>query len=197
MRRRGRAARAALPAAPLPAPPLRVATLLVAVLVAAMLLVAAPSCGGAGTPAVATSIPANGVVTRLTDGDTVRIRIDGTEEKVRLIGIDTPESVKPGSPVECFGKEASEHTAELLPVGTPVRVVLDAEPRDRYGRLLAYVYRATDGELVNLAIARDGYAGQLTIAPNVAHTDEFRRAVADARAAGRGLWSACRDDLPV
>jgi micrococcal nuclease len=139
---------------------------------------------------------ANATVVRVVDGDTIVARIDGAQEKVRLIGIDTPETVKPRSPVECFGKEASAHTKELLPPGTPVRLVLDAEARDRYGRLLAYVYRAADGEFVNLALARDGYAGQATFPPNVAHVDEFRAAVAQARAAGRGLWSACRDDDP-
>ena len=136
-------------------------------------------------------------VTRVVDGDTIAVRLDGRTEKVRYIGMDTPETVKPNSPVECFGKEASAHAAELLPDGTPVRLVLDVEERDRYDRVLAYVYRADDGLFVNLAMATDGYAGVLTYPPNVAHTDQFRAAVADARSAGRGLWAACASDLPV
>lgn len=132
-----------------------------------------------------------GEVVKHTDGDTLTIRLGDTDEKVRLIGIDTPETKKPGTPVECFGKEASAHIQELLPLGTAVRVERDAEARDRYGRLLAYVYRQSDGLFVNLAMVRDGYAGQLTIPPNVAHADEFTSAAREAREANRGLWSAC------
>lgn len=144
-----------------------------------------------------TSLDANATVVRVVDGDTIVAEVAGTDERVRLIGIDTPESVKPRSPVECFGKEASAHTRRLLADGTGIRLVLDVEERDRYGRLLAYVYRAADGMFVNLALAADGDAGLLTYPPNVAHVDELRAAVAAAREHGRGLWSACADDLPV
>lgn len=130
-------------------------------------------------------------VVRVVDGDTLVVRIDGAEERVRLLGIDTPESVDPRSPVECFGKEAAAHTASLLPPGTPVRLVRDVEARDRYDRLLAYVYRADDGSFVNLRLVEDGYAVVLTYPPNVAHADEFVAAAGDARVAGRGLWAAC------
>jgi micrococcal nuclease len=75
--------------------------------------------------------------------------------------------------------------------GERVRVVRDAEAHDRYGRLLAYVYRARDELFVNAALVRGGYAQPLTIPPNVAHAAEFRRLAAAARRAGRGLWSAC------
>ena len=152
--------------------------------------------GSGSSSAGSSGVAANATVVRVVDGDTIVTDVEGTDERVRLIGIDTPESVKPDTPVKCFGLEASKHTKELLPLGTPVRLVLDVEERDRYDRLLAYVYRASDGEFVNLAIARDGYAQQSTFPPNVAHVDEFRSAVAEARAAGRGLWSACRDDDP-
>ena len=111
---------------------------------------------------------------------------------MRFIGIDTPESVKPNTPVQCFAVEASNRTKALLAAGTPVRLVGDVEPRDRYKRLLAYVYRARDNLFVNLALVRDGYALPYTFPPNVAHTTEFVAAAADARNAGRGLWSACR-----
>ena len=134
--------------------------------------------------------PSVGEVTRITDGDTIHVDIGG-DETVRLIGIDTPESVDPRSPVECFGKEASAHLAELIPVGTDVRLVRDVEARDRYDRLLAYVYRAEDGLFVNLQMARDGFADVATFPPNVAHVDELLAAVREARDAGRGLWGAC------
>jgi micrococcal nuclease len=171
-----------------------------ALLLTLLAVVAALAGCGSGSPdaaAEAGALDANATVVRVVDGDTLVADVGGNEERVRLIGIDTPESVKQGAPVECFGKEASAHAKELLPEGTPVRLVLDVEERDRYERLLAYVYRASDGLFVNLALATDGYAGLLTYPPNVAHTDDFRRAVADARAAGSGLWAACGDDPPV
>jgi micrococcal nuclease len=141
-----------------------------------------------------TALEANATVVRVVDGDTIVAEVDGESERVRFIGIDTPESVRPGSPVECFGKEAAAHTARLLPEGTPIRLELDVEPRDRYDRLLAYVYRAGDGEFVNLALVRDGFANPYTVPPNVAHEPEFRAAARVARATGAGLWSACPDD---
>ncbi len=143
------------------------------------------------------ALEANATVERVVDGDTVVVDVDGTRERVRLIGIDTPESVKKGSPVECFGKEASAHLHELLPEGTRIRLELDVEERDRYERLLAYLYRASDGLFINLSLAADGYAGLLTYPPNVAHTDDFRAAVSAARAAGKGLWASCGNDPPV
>ena len=148
----------------------------------------APAAGGADD---ATAPAGRGEVVKHTDGDTLTIRLASGDEKVRLIGIDTPETKKPGTPVECFGKEASAHLAELLPLGTAVRVERDVEARDRFDRLLAYVYRDSDGLFVNLAMVRDGYAGQLTIPPNVAHAEEFTAAAREARDAGRGLWGAC------
>jgi micrococcal nuclease len=100
--------------------------------------------------------------------------------------------VKPNTPVQCFGEEASRHTKSLLAPRAPIRLERDAEARDDYGRLLAYVYRAGDGLFVNLELVEDGFAVPLTIRPNVAHTDEFVAAAAEAHSAGRGLWSACR-----
>jgi len=132
-----------------------------------------------------------GRVVRVVDGDTIHVQLGGVEEKVRYIGVDTPESVKPGTPVQCFAKRASAYNERLVD-GERVRVVRDAEARDRYGRLLAYVYRARDGLFVNAALVRGGYAQPLTIPPNVAHAAEFRRLAAEARRAGRGLWSNCR-----
>src|SRR5215210_6701069 len=133
----------------------------------------------------------SGRVVRVVDGDTIAVEVAGQRETVRYIGIDTPESVKPGTPVECFAKRASAYNERLVG-GERVRLVLDLEARDRYGRLLAYLYRARDGLFVNAALVRGGYAQPLTIPPNVAHAGELRRLAAAARRAGRGLWSACR-----
>jgi micrococcal nuclease len=129
----------------------------------------------------------DGLVTRVIDGDTIALG----EERVRLIGVDTPETRKPGTPVQCFGKKASAFTTELLD-GERVRLELDAEERDRYGRLLAYVTRASDDLDVNAELVRRGYATALTIPPNVRHADEYARLARQARERGRGLWSACR-----
>lgn len=129
-----------------------------------------------------------GRVTRVVDGDT--IVVDGV--KVRLIGVDTPESRRPGSPVECFAFEATARTAALLPVGTRVRLVADVDPSDRYGRALAYVYRAGDGLFVNASLVEDGYATVLTVPPDVRFAETFLELERAARAASRGLWSACR-----
>ncbi len=129
-------------------------------------------------------------VVRVVDGDTIRVRIGGRTERVRYIGVDTPESVKPGTPVQCYAKRAAAANAALV-AGRTVRLVGDAEHRDRYGRLLAYVYREPDGAFVNARLVRDGYARTLTIPPNVAHARDFARLARAARAGGRGLWRAC------
>jgi micrococcal nuclease len=129
-------------------------------------------------------------VVRVVDGDTIRVRLDGHTERVRYIGVDTPESVKPGTPVQCFAKRASAANAALV-AGRRVRLVGDVEQRDRYGRLLAYVYREPDGAFVNARLVRDGYARPLRIAPNLAHAHEFDGLARNARHARRGLWAAC------
>ena len=120
----------------------------------------------------------------MTDGDTIRL---GRLGPVRLIGIDTPE-VYGG--VECFGREASRFANRLLPTGTRVRYRVGVEERDRYGRLLAYVW-LPDGRMLNKLLVTEGYAQPLTIAPNVDFADVFRAAARAARQAGRGLWQAC------
>jgi len=129
-------------------------------------------------------------VVRVVDGDTIVVRAGGRTERVRYIGIDTPESVKPGAPVECFAKDAARENRRLVG-GRQVRLVPDVERRDRFGRLLAYVYRAEDGRFVNAALLRDGFAQPLTIPPNVRHAARFRALAAEARRMGRGLWSTC------
>ena len=136
-------------------------------------------------------VASNATVVRVVDGDTIVVDVDGRDETVRLIGIDTPETVKPNSPVECFGPEASAATKALLPAGAPIRLERDVEARDDYDRLLAYVFLAADGTFVNLRLVRQGFAALLTFPPNVAHVDEFVDAAEAARADGLGLWSAC------
>ena len=135
--------------------------------------------------------PGAATVGHPVDGDTVVVRIGSAEESVRLIGIDTPESVARDRPVECFGPEAKARTAELLPTGTEVRLVRDVEARDRYDRLLAYVVRTDDGVLVNLLLVEEGYAESAPFPPNLAHQVDFDRAEAAARRGERGLWPAC------
>ena len=134
----------------------------------------------------------NAVVEHVVDGDTIDVTIDGDEERVRLIGIDTPETKRPDTPVECFGPEATAFTQNLLAPGTPVRLERDVVGRDDYGRLLAYVYRASDGILVNYEIIRQGYARPLTIPPNNSYANLFVDAAGEAQRAAAGLWSSCR-----
>ena len=137
--------------------------------------------GGAGGPAMA-------VVTRAVDGDTVEARVDGSTEDVRYIGVDTPESVKPDTPVQCYALRAS-HFNEGLVEGERVRLEFDAERRDVYGRLLAYVYLGD--RFVNAELVRRGYARTLTIAPNTRFAGRFARLEREASSEGRGLWGEC------
>jgi micrococcal nuclease len=132
-----------------------------------------------------------GRVVRVIDGDTIRVRLDDPAESrtVRYIGVDTPETVAPGEPVQCFGKAASDFNRRLV-AGKRVRLVLGRERRDRYGRLLAYV-RLDGGPLVEDALLRGGYARTLTIPPNDDRAAHFRALERRARTTGRGLWSAC------
>jgi micrococcal nuclease len=134
-----------------------------------------------------------GRVTRVVDGDTVKVRLArgrGTRT-VRYIGVDTPETVKPGEPVQCFGKAASAFNERLVE-GRRVRLKIGRERRDRYGRLLAYVYvRGRGNPFVNAELLRRGYARTLAIPPNTDRAGRFAELERRARNDGRGLWSAC------
>lgn len=138
-------------------------------------------------------------VVRVVDGDTIVVEVlgrtpgpgagdapSGEELPVRLIGIDTPESVKPNSPVECFGREASAAATALLE-GRDVLLVKDVEERDGYDRLLRYVYLGS--EMANARLVANGYATAYTYPPNVRHSELFVQLQRRARAEGRGLWS--------
>jgi len=127
-------------------------------------------------------------VLRAVDGDTIEVLIDGREDRVRYIGVDTPETVAPGQPVECFGHQASEFNARLVE-GENVNLVFDHELRDDYGRLLAYVY--VGDVFVNARLVARGFARTLEIAPNTSMAARLGRLEARAGAAGRGLWGAC------
>jgi micrococcal nuclease len=123
-------------------------------------------------------------VERVSDGDTVRLVGMG---RVRLIGVDTPEVY---GEQECFGRQASAFVKRLLPPGSTVSYRLGVEPRDRYGRPLAYMW-LRDGRMLNLLLVERGYATPLTIPPNVDYAERFVAAARRARTAARGLWRAC------
>ncbi|MGF1599561.1 MAG: thermonuclease family protein [Acidimicrobiales bacterium] len=112
-------------------------------------------------------------------------------ERVRLLGVDAPESVSPSVPEQCFGAEASLALAELLPPGTVVTVTRDIEARDRYDRLLLYLHRSNDGLFVNRWLIDSGLADAVAYEPNTAHRTEFDRARRQAEAGGIGLWGRC------
>jgi micrococcal nuclease len=132
-------------------------------------------------------------VVRVVDGDTIIVHIDGRDERLRYIGVNTPETVKANTPIECYGEAAHQRNEQLVG-GQTVYLAKDISERDQYDRLLRYVYVPTaDGQLlfVNLALVQDGYAQVSTFPPDVAHAQEFRDAQRTAKAAKRGLWGAC------
>ena len=140
-------------------------------------------------PATSTTVPLppgdDKTVKDALDGDSLETT-DGT--KIRLIGIDSPDVETKG----CFSGEATTHLRELVAPESTVRVVYDADRTDRLGRTLAYVYRPADGLFVNVAMARDGFARQLTSPPNTAHAEEIKTAVSEAVAERRGMWQTCQ-----
>ena len=131
---------------------------------------------------------ATAYVLRAVDGDTIEVRIGGQHEDVRYIGVDTPETVKPGTPVQCFGPQAHRFNARLV-AHRRVRLVFGEERRDVYDRLLAYVYLGR--RFVNAELAARGFARTLTIPPNDRFAKRFKRLQTAAARAGRGLWGAC------
>lgn len=160
---------------------------LIGILGALIIAVALAASRQAGGPAPSGAGGETAVV-RIVDGDTL-IVTGGA--RVRLIGINTPESVDPRRPVECFGQEASAALARLVPPGTPVRLSYDIERTDDFGRTLAYLYRTSDGLFVNAALIEGGFAQPATFPPNVAHAGEFAALARQAQEAKAGLWSAC------
>ena len=151
----------------------------------------------AGSSPTATSAPGARVeatVIRAVDGDTIIVDLDGRPRRVRLMGVDTPETVKPNVAVQCFGSQAHEFTAARLPRGT--RVGLEYDPVagrvDRYGRTLAYVW-LPDGTMLDETLIAEGYGREYDYAEqDYRYRAEFRQAQDQARAGGKGLWSACQ-----
>jgi micrococcal nuclease len=154
----------------------------------AILVVLLLTSGDSEEPAAPVPDETTVQVTRVVDGDTIEVEYQGHSEDVRYIGVDTPESVKPDTPVQCYAIAAS-HFNEGLVDGKRVRLVFDAERRDVYDRLLAYAYLGDT--FVNAELVRRGYARTLEIAPNTRFAGLFDRLEQAAANAGRGLWGEC------
>lgn len=133
-------------------------------------------------------------VTRVVDGDTIEVEIDGREYTLRYIGINTPETVDPRRPVECFGQESSDFNKQLV-LGKSVGLEKDVSETDAFGRLLRYVW--LDGEMVNATLVREGYAQASAYPPDVKYQDLFSSLQAQAAEAGRGLWGAECEEMPA
>lgn len=151
---------------------------------------AGPGAGGPGSSAGGRGVAA--MVVSITDGDTLRARLaDGRRERVRVIGIDTPE-LRPrdgGSP-ECFARAATERLSKLV-LRRGVRLEPDREARDRFGRSLFYVRRAADDVDVGAVLLREGFAQTLEVRPNTARAGRYAGLEREARRARRGRWAAC------
>lgn len=151
-----------------------------------LLVLVCLGCGGTGV-----TDPSRATVVEVVDGDTVRLRFGPVVETTRLLGIDTPESVHPTVPEQCFGSEATGELRRLLPPGTEVDVFRDADARDHYGRLLLHLRRTDDGLAVNLHLVENGFAAVAFYEPNHHDRGRFLDAERRAKAAGRGLWGVC------
>lgn len=158
-------------------------------LIAACAPTSAPADRAAVTPPVIE-------VVEVIDGDTMVVDFGNRRETIRLLGIDTPESVDPNRPRQCFGPEATRRLTAMLESGGELRLERDAEPRDRYGRLLAYVF--VDDVLVNEVLLGEGFAALAIYEPNTAYRTRLAAAELRARTAVVGLWRACGGpDVPV
>jgi micrococcal nuclease len=147
------------------------------------------------TAQVAATVPAGSYrVVEFVDGDTIKVDMNGKVETIRMIGMDTPETHDPRKPVECFGQAAAAHTKELIGSG-PVRLEADqlSTNRDRYDRLLRYVY-TSDNKLVEAEDIHDGFAFAYVSFP-FSKLDQFQALEKEAREANRGLWSGCKPYL--
>lgn len=148
----------------------------------------------AGVPAEAQE----GTVARIVDGDTIWVAIDrpggpipaGNDHRVRMLEIDTPETVRPNAAIQCGGLDASAFARAELPVGSAVYLVADREDKDRYGRYLRYVWDF-EGEFYNEKAVAEGYAKAVLYRPNDRYISRMREVEAAARLDGRGLWGAC------
>lgn len=153
---------------------------------ATALVVGAVLVGG-GVVNAATDGTTTATVEKVVDGDTIDVEYDGDTHRVRLLNVNTPESVDPDKPVECLGPEASAWLEQRLPVGTEVRLERDQETEDGYGRELAAVF--VGDELVNAEIARAGLGVAMSVGANTKYLPPVRAAQSEAQAAGRGLYA--------
>ena len=162
------------------------------ILVVAAALVAVAAVAWWRTESSTAAPFARGTVVRAIDGDTILVQGPGGRiEDIRLLGIDTPETVDPRRPVGCYGPEASAFTKHLV-TGRTVALRYDRELHDRYGRFLAYVWLAgVRPVFVNAELVRQGYARTYPFPPNTAHAGLFAALERSAAVAGRGLWHAC------
>ena len=149
----------------------------------------APGAPAEGAPSMPAGLP-QGTVRAVVDGDTLDVEVAGEVSRVRMIGVDTPETVRPNTPVECFGREASDFSKQLL---AGQAVLLEEDPsqdsRDRYGRLLRFVWLA-DGRMANYELVAQGYAYEYTYDQAYQYQAEFKAAQQAAQQSGRGLWAA-------
>jgi micrococcal nuclease len=154
----------------------------------------APSIAEATATPSATAGRALADVVRVVDGDTIDVVMDGVEYRVRYIGINTPETVDPRKPVECYGREASQRNRELVE-GQTVELEKDVSETDQYDRLLRYVW--LNGDMVNAILVGEGYALASTYPPDVKYQELFLDLEREAREAGRGLWAGCFGPSPI
>lgn len=155
----------------------------------AVVLCAITACSS--SPTVDSSGNIIATIISVVDGDTIEVSFGGQKETIRLIGIDTPETKHPTKPIECWGPEASAFTQSVLPPHTNVVIVRDAHARDKYGRLLAYVYRQRDMLFINRELVRGGWANTLSIPPNTTFETVFERDLMTAQESQLGMWGQC------
>lgn len=148
-----------------------------------------------------TASPANNAdaitISRVVDGDTIKVLIDGEEETIRIIGVNTPETVDPRKPVECFGQEASNATKEMLDVGEVITLTADPtqDDHDKYGRLLRYIADDSDQD-VGLWLISQGYAHEYTYDVPYERQDTYKEAEDAAQAGELGLWGDACSSTP-
>jgi micrococcal nuclease len=163
--------------------------LLLACTAATVTVTADPRAPVSSSQSVAGSGGHLATVARVVDGDTAHVRYRGKDVTVRFIGVDTPETVAPGQPIECYGPEASHFATRQL-AGQQVRLEFDIDRIDPFGRTLAYVWMR-DGSLFNETLVRRGFATVATYPPDTRYVQRFEAAERAAKAALRGLWGAC------
>ena len=141
------------------------------------------------SPSGARSAKPVATVTRVVDGDTAHVLFRGRDVTIRFIGVDTPETVAPGQPIECYGPEASHFTTRQL-TGQRVRLEFDVDRIDPFGRTLVYLWMH-DGSLFNETLVRRGFATVATYPPDTRYVQRFEAAQRAAKATERGLWGSC------